>query len=95
MQTTTKITKAHYNAVAGQVNRLLKKWHGQGVKPRISVLERGTDGTVLILNEDAMDLLQYDGQLENLLYTGEVFVVGDNDFYLEPYDSKMTFKLAV
>lgn len=94
MLTTTKITKAHYHAVAGQINRLLKKWHNQGIKPRISVLERGTDGTVLILNDDAMDLLEYDGHLENLLYTGEVFVVGDHDFYLEPFDSKMTFKLA-
>lgn len=95
MTTATQITKAHYNAVAGQLNRIMRtRFTDSTLQPRVSVLERGTDGLIILMNDDAHDLADRSGYVQDLFHTGEVFVVGDHDFYLEAYDSDMAFKLA-
>jgi len=91
---TTTINKTQYEAVAKQINKLVNSFDTAGLDLHVSVLERGTDGLVLLLSDDLYDVAQYAGSVQDLLYTGEIFVVGDNDFYLEPFDSSMTFKLA-
>ena len=88
------ISIVKYDKVARIINLELKSFDGMGLRPRIESMVRGTDGNILILNEDAYDLAQYKGRVQDLLYTGMTFVVGDDDFYLEPFDSSMTFKLA-
>lgn len=89
-----QVNKTQYKAVASIINRILRQSDGGGLKPRVEVLERGTDGLVILLNDDAYDLAEYKGRVQDLFHTGETFVVEDDDFYLEPFDSNMTFKVA-
>lgn len=89
-----KATKSTYKTIASRINRELKAFDGEGLTPRVEVLERGSDGLVLLLNEDAYDFAKISGRVEDIIYGENVYVIGDNDFYLEPFDS-MTLKVAL
>lgn len=89
------INKTHYNIVAARINKVLKGYAaGTDMKPRVEVLERGTDGLIILMNDEAYEIAERPGTIQDLFYTGTVFVVGDDDLYIEPYDSKMAFKVV-
>lgn len=88
------IKKSQYEKVASIINTKLKPFRLGGLNPEIGVLERGSDGLVLIMNDDLYDLSNTSGYVEDLLYNSEnTYVIGNHDLYLEPFDS-LTFKLA-
>ncbi len=84
----------YYNKVAKIINNTLLDYKGMGLNPEVKVLDRGEDGLLIILNDDCYDLAQYKGKVQDMFYAGETFVVGDYDFYLEPFDSHMAYKLS-
>ena len=47
----------------------------------------------LCVNDTLYDLLQRKGTAQDLFYADETYVVGNNDYYLEPVNSYM-FDLA-
>lgn len=87
-------TKTHYEIIAKRINKELKAFDGEGLAPRVEVLERGSDGLVLLLNDDAYDFAKISRKVEDIIYGENVYVIGDNDFYLEPFDG-MTLKVAL
>lgn len=90
----TNATKTHYEIIAKRINKQLKDFDGEGLAPRVEVLLRGSDGYVLLLNDDAYDYAKTSRRVENIIYGENVYVIGDNDFYLEPLDS-MSLKVSL
>ena len=83
------ITKSTYEKIASRLNEELKAFDAENLTPRVEVLERGSDGLVLLLNEDLYDLAQFS---EPELLEG-IYKVGKFEFYLEPFDT-MSLKVA-
>jgi len=90
------ITKATYNTIASRINKVLKTLDGEGLEPRVEVLERGSDGLVILLNDDAYDLAEYKGIAQDLFHDvdGSVYNINGDCYYLEPLDC-MSFKVAL
>lgn len=93
MQATT-INKAQYSKAASIVNKVLRQYSQGSFKPSVSVVDRGTDGYIILMNDDAFDIAAKAFAVEEIFYAGEAIVIGDDDFYLEAFDSRMAFKLA-
>ena len=92
-------TKADYTKAAAIINKVLKKYDSDNIKPRVSVLNTENHGYgfgkySLVVNNDAYDVIQYRGYAQDVFYAGETIVIGDNDFYLEPVTSTC-FDLAL
>ncbi len=94
------ITKATYNTIESRINKVLKSYDDNSglhaLQPRVEVLERGSDGLVILLNDDAYDLAEFKGQVQDLFHDvdGSVYNIAGDCYYLEPFDS-MTFKVAL
>lgn len=89
------VEKKKYEAVAGVLNKVLKtRFSSDGFAPRVEAIERGSDGHIILMNEDCHDMADCKGYLQDIFYAGETIVVGDDDFYLEPYSDSMSFKVA-
>ncbi|MBS4040380.1 MAG: hypothetical protein KGZ81_07235 [Flavobacteriales bacterium] len=87
-------TKTHYEIIAKRINKELKAFDGEGLTPRVEAFERGSDGMVILLNDDAYDFCEFSRRVEDIIYGENVYVIGNNDFYLEPFDG-MTLKVAL
>lgn len=92
--TQSTINSKQYFAVARQINKVLREYKGDGLNPEVKVVHRGTDGLLILLNDDAYALAEYRGRIQDLFHADGTFVVGDDDLYIEPFDSNMAFKVC-
>lgn len=88
------MNKFAYDTVARTINSRLKQIEGEGLKPRVTVVNTenmgyGFNKWSLALNDDLYDLVQHKGIAQDLFYADEVYTVTepngtDYDLYLEP-----------
>jgi hypothetical protein len=90
-----------YQRVANIINKIARDYTGLGLAPRVEVvtvndkLGSYIQKYKLVMNEDMYDLAEYKGIIQDMFYSDEApFVVGDHDFYLEPYSNRMDWVLA-
>jgi hypothetical protein len=94
------MTKKDYEKVASIINTTLRQYYKDDtLKPQVIVTDTRHMGAYcdrwsLVVNDDLFDLLQRSGLAQNLFYADEIYTVGDNDLYIEPYN-KTLFNLAV
>ncbi len=93
------MNKTIYTEVAQAINAALKNYDDTDFKPRVSVIDtkdvsKYCDNWSLSINDELYGLLQIPGRPQDLFYADEIYVVGDNDLYIEPYNSCL-FNLAV
>lgn len=94
------MNKVNYDKVASIINATLRAYYKDDVlKPRVEVRNTSDQGKYcdkwsLAVNEDLYDLIQRTGTAQNLFYADEIYTVGDNDLYIEPFNNWL-FNLAV
>ena len=93
------MNKTTYTEVAQAINAALKNYDDTEFKPRVQVINTKhmghyCDNWSLAANDELYGLLQIPGLPQDLFYADEIYVVGDNDLYIEPYNSYL-FNLAV
>lgn len=91
------MNKSIYKSVASIINATIKEYYGPNSGAKVSVIDHDDSSSkyAILLNDVAYDLAQGYGKLEDMLYTGEIFIVdgGDDDFYLEPINA-LAFQIA-
>lgn len=88
------MNKQTYQEVASIINKQLRKYDNGDFKPRVSVVCFADDWN-LFTNNEAASLLEDKGKPQDMFYADEVYVVGDDDLYIEPVLGSRYFGLAI
>lgn len=94
------MNKSAYTQVASIINSKLKQYDYNEFKPRVTIFDSSNvdpqfcDKWSLAANNELMSLLEQKGLAQDLFYSDNTYVVGDDDLYIEPYNSRL-FNLAV
>ncbi len=94
------MNKVTYDKVASIINATLRRnYRDVMLLPKVEVLDTRDvssycDKWSLAPNNDLLELLQRQGTAQDLFYADETYTVGDDDLYIEPYNSYL-FNLAV
>lgn len=93
------MNKSAYTKVATAINKHLSIHDNGDYKPRVSVVNTskmgyGFDKYSLFSNNELAGLLEKPSRAQDLFYGDGVYVVGDDDLYIEPIMNRY-FSLAV
>lgn len=86
------MNKSTFTSVASIINKEFAKLDRGDFKPRVSVVNTeempenmGFDKWSLFVNNDGLSIIEHTkGKAQDMFYSDEVYVVGDNDLYIEP-----------
>lgn len=88
------MNKQTYEEVASIINKELTKHDVGDFKPRVSVV-KFADEWNLFTNNEAAVVLEKQGNAQDMFYADEVYIVGDDDLYIEPVLGSRYFSLAI